>query len=326
MKSIDQYWYQPSLISLLLLPLSWLFCLLVFLRRGLFKRGLLKSTTLPVPVIVVGNISVGGTGKTPLVVSVVQHLQSQGYKPGIVSRGYGGRATNWPQSVQADSDPQQVGDEPVLLARRAQCPVFVSPQRVQAAQALLEQYDCDVIISDDGLQHYALRRDIEIVVVDGVRRFGNSRCLPAGPLREPVSRLSRVDFIIANGAAANGEYSMQLQMQDAVNLLQPQKSAAVEDFSNQKVHAVAAIGNPQRFFKQLKNQHIDLIEHAFPDHFAFSAEDLDFRDDLPVLMTEKDAVKCQGFATSQLWCVPVVAKIENNFLNKLIQQLRLIDG
>ncbi|WP_455205802.1 tetraacyldisaccharide 4'-kinase [Kaarinaea lacus] len=326
MKSIDQYWYQPSLISLLLLPLSWLFCLLVFLRRGLFKLGLLKSYALPVPVIVVGNISVGGTGKTPLVVSVVQHLKSQGYKPGIVSRGYGGRATSWPQSVQADSDPQQVGDEPVLLARRAQCPVVVSPQRVQAAHALLEQYDCDVIISDDGLQHYALRRDIEIVVVDGERRFGNSRCLPAGPLREPVSRLSRVDFIVANGAAVNGEFSMQLLMQDAVNLLKPQQSAAVDDFSSQKVHAVAAIGNPQRFFKQLKNQHIDLIEHAFADHFAFSAEDLDFQDDLPVLMTEKDAVKCQGFANSLHWCVPVVAKIENNFLNKLIQQLRLIDG
>ena len=201
---LEKRWYSTS-TPLLLLPFEWLFRLLVLLRRLAFRLGLKPSYALPVPVIVVGNISVGGTGKTPLVVWLVSLLRKAGYHPGIVSRGYGGKAERWPQQVRPDSDPQTVGDEPVMLAQRCACPIVAAPDRVAAAKLLLKHTKCDLIITDDGLQHYRLKRDIEIVVVDGERRFGNGHCLPAGPLREPQSRLAEVDFVIANGLAGRGD-------------------------------------------------------------------------------------------------------------------------
>lgn len=314
MKRLDYYWYNSSPVSLILLPLSWLFCAIAIARRWLYALDVLTSHKLPVPVIVVGNISVGGTGKTPLVTWLVAHLKAQGYQPGIVSRGYGGKANHWPQQVRPDSDPRMVGDEAILLSRRCDCPMSVGPDRVAAAKALLEYTDCDIIVSDDGMQHYALGRDIEIAVVDGVRRFGNGHCLPAGPLREPQSRLQSVDLVITNGIAGVREYSMKLEPDSLWNLASPQEHRPLSAFRGITVHAVAGIGHPQRFFDQLTDSGLTVMEHPFPDHHPFSREDIQFDDELPVLMTEKDAVKCLDFAQPRHWCVPVQARIDERFV------------
>lgn len=309
MNGLESHWYRTTPLTLLLLPLSWLFCAVALARRWAYRSGLLKTVRFPVPVIVVGNISVGGTGKTPLVVWLVALLRKAGYHPGIISRGYGGGADHWPQPVQADSDPTQVGDEAVLLARRCRCPMTVGPDRPAAARALLEYADCDIIISDDGLQHYRLGRDVEIAVVDGVRRFGNGHCLPAGPLREPVRRLRSVDMVIANGHAGSREYAMKLQPASLHNLLHSEKTRPLQQFADQRVHAIAGIGNPARFFELLTRHGLGVIEHPFVDHHPFRSEDLDFDDELPVLMTEKDAVKCQTFAKAHHWYLPVDAQL-----------------
>jgi tetraacyldisaccharide 4'-kinase len=313
-KRLDYYWYNSSPLSLFLLPLSWFFCTIAVLRRWAYNLGLLKVHRLPVPVVIVGNISVGGTGKTPLVTWLVAYLKQQGYRPGIVSRGYGGGANHWPQQVRPDSDPRMVGDEAILLARRCACPMSVGPDRVAAATALLEYTDCDIIVSDDGMQHYALGRDVEIAVVDGVRRFGNGHCLPAGPLREPQSRLQTVDMVITNGVAGVREYSMKLEPDMLWNLSSSREHKTLSAFRGKTVHAVAGIGNPQRFFAQLGESGIHVIEHPFPDHHHFNAADIQFNDELPVLMTEKDAVKCLDFAQERHWCVPVQAQIDDRFV------------
>jgi tetraacyldisaccharide 4'-kinase len=202
----------------------------------------------------------------------------------------------------------------------------VGPDRPQAAQALLEAHACDVIISDDGLQHYALHRDIEVVVIDGSRRFGNRRCLPAGPLREPAQRILEADYVVCNGGASNDEIKMVLHMQAARNLKQPQNCKPLNEFGNHPVHAVAGIGNPSRFFNQLRHLGLSVIEHPFTDHHVYTADELCFNDDLPVLMTEKDAVKCRKFAKERYWYVPVTAETNNNFLQNLTEQLRKTDG
>lgn len=310
MRGLESHWYRKTLLTLLLLPLSWLFCAVAQARRGAYRIGWLKTQRLPVPVIIVGNISVGGTGKTPMVAWLVALLREQGYRPGIISRGYGGRATHWPQQVRADSDPQMVGDEAVLLARRCACPMAVGPDRPAVARALLEYSDCDIIISDDGMQHYRLARDVEIAVVDGVRRFGNGHCLPAGPLREPLRRLRTVDMVIANGTPGPREYAMTLQPGSLRNLQQPGLTRPLQKFTGQRVHAVAGIGHPRRFFALLRRHGLDVIEHPFADHHPFIADDLHFDDALPVLMTEKDAVKCQAFAAAHHWYLPVDAELD----------------
>lgn len=342
MKRLDYYWYHPGAITWVLLPLSGLFCLLSGLRRILYRLSILKHHKLPVPVIVVGNITVGGTGKTPFVILLTKHLKQQGYRPGIISRGYGGHAFDnaatdkdatdkdaTPRltlAVTASSDPRQVGDEPVLVAQRCDCPVRISPNRVAAAQALLTETDCNVIISDDGLQHYALERDLEIVVIDNQRRFGNRHCLPAGPLREPVSRLKSVDYVVGNGGAQAGETRMQLTMSGVTAVNDPLKQRHLSDFNNQTVHAIAGIGNPRRFFSQLNESNIDTVNHAFADHHDFNAADIIFDDDLPVLMTEKDAVKCRAFAGPQHWFVPVTAECDGAMLNSICDRLKEIHG
>lgn len=311
-------WYSPSPLLLLLLPLAWIFRALVAVRRFAYTAGLLPSHRLPVPVIVVGNITVGGSGKTPLVIWMVEHLRARGYRPGIVSRGYGGQARSWPQQVRPDSDPAMVGDEAVLLARRCHCPMAVGPDRVAAARALLEFHDVDIIVSDDGLQHYALRRDIEIAVIDGVRRFGSGYCLPAGPLREPPARLKSVDLVVANGIGGRMEYSMRLRPGDAWRLDDPVQQRELSAFARTRVHAVAGIGHPERFFSTLTGLGIQVMPHAFPDHHAFRAEDLHFASDgNPVLMTEKDAVKCQALRGLHAWVVPVRAELDERFSPQL---------
>ncbi len=269
----------------------------------------------------VGNITVGGTGKTPLVIWIVEWLKQKGYRPGVISRGYGATAACWPQIVDCDSDPSMVGDEPLLIFQRTACLVVVDPIRIRAARALLACSDCDIIVSDDGLQHYALERDIEVVVVDGERRFGNGYCLPAGPLREPVQRLKQVDLIVCNGTGRIDELSMQFVGEVAVNL-DDQSQRPLESFSRQRLHALVGIGNPQRFLDYLDRFDLYFDSRVFPDHYHYRPDDILFQDDAPVLMTEKDAVKCRAFADERHWYVPVTARLDDRFGDRLLNLLQ----
>jgi tetraacyldisaccharide 4'-kinase len=342
---LQNFWYSHDGISRiasgLLWPLSLLFRATVMLRRRAYRKGWLASFRIPVVVIVVGNIVVGGSGKTPLIVGLVQLLRAAGYRPGIVSRGYGAQPGYWPRHVYSDSDARQSGDEPLLLARRCRCPVVIAPDRVLAARTLLDDYDCDIVLSDDGLQHYRLRRTMEIAVIDARRGFGNGFCLPAGPLREPVSRLASVDFIIYNGihndicniadqrhapgadhiARAN-TYTMRLRADHAVNLGNSERHRPLTSFSGEQVHAVAAIADPHRFFVMLRQSGIEVVPHAFADHHRFVENDLRFGDEKAVLMTEKDAVKCSRFADDRYWYVPLQTQLEPELERQLLDRLR----
>jgi len=324
MKRLDYYWYTRSPWLVLLTPLSLVFRLIVSLRRLAYKSGLRRSNRVSLPVIIVGNITVGGTGKTPLVAWLAKYLQGKGYKPGIISRGYGGYADSWPQQVRPDSDPAVVGDEAVLLAAMTHCPMAVAPDRVAAANALIKHSDCDVILSDDGLQHYALQRDIEIAVIDGVRRFGTGFLIPAGPLREPVGRLQEVDLVVINGLGRGQEHLMRMVQGDVHNLLDPDQVRALTDFSSQTVHAVAGIGHPERFFQSLQQAGLLLEPHSFPDHYQYQPGDIRFGDDRPVIMTEKDAVKCRHFAAENDWYIPVKARMTDKFCASLDELLARI--
>ncbi|MCQ8128287.1 tetraacyldisaccharide 4'-kinase [Methylomonas rivi] len=319
----EDAWYKEMYISAWFMPLSMFYVDAVRLRRFLYRTGLKKSVRLPVPVIIVGNLTVGGTGKTPLVIWLVQLLKQQGYKPGVISRGYAGDENQQPLSVTADSDPRQVGDEALLLARRCDCPVAVCADRPAAARHLLAENACDVIISDDGLQHYALQRDIEIVVIDGQRRFGNGYCLPVGPLREPPERVNSVDLVVVNTPKEllEGEIAMQCKG-DSLRNLQSGERQPLAAFAGKACHAVAGIGNPQRFFDQLAAAGLNCQTHAFPDHHAFAAADLQFNDAKPVVMTEKDAVKCADFAQPQYWYLPIDAVLPEAFAEQLLTLLK----
>ncbi len=317
--TIERLWYRPyPLVAFILKPFSWLFRFIVFIRRGLYQLGFKKSIRFPVPVIIVGNLTVGGTGKTPLVIWLADSLKKQGYRPGIVSRGFQGQLKEWPKSVSPESDPREVGDEPVLLASRTACPVVVDPDRVSATGYLLTHYDCNVIISDDGLQHYALSRDIEIAVVDGLRYFGNQCCLPAGPLREPISRLNQVDFVVCHGAQQPGWFSMQLMPNEIYNVANPLQRLSLEACQQRRWQAIAAIGHPERFFLQLKHLGFEIDSHCYPDHHVFSKDDIEFGINNWVMMTEKDAVKCRSFADHRHWCLPVTAQLTESFLEALL--------
>jgi tetraacyldisaccharide 4'-kinase len=313
MNCLESSWYRRSPWLIVLIPASLLYCGLSRLRRLLYRTGLLARHRLPVPVVIVGNLTAGGTGKTPLVTWLVEFLNASGYRPGVIARGYKGRAHRWPQPVGADSDPLNVGDEAVLLAGRCGCPVVVGPDRVAAARALLEQGECDLIVADDGLQHYALDRDIEIVVIDGARRFGNGFCLPAGPLRESTGRLTEVDLVVANGEGNPGEYPMTMRAERAISLDPDIAPLELAGFGRQSVHAVAGMGNPGRFFTCLRQAGMRLEEHVFPDHHDYVAADLDFGDDRPVVMTEKDAVKCRNFGLRNSWYIPVTIEMSAEF-------------
>lgn len=315
-------WYRPSLVSLLLRPVSWLYRLIISLRRQAYRNGLFEQLPLPVPVIVVGNISVGGSGKTPFVIWLAQYLQNQGWHPGIISRGYGGKADHYPCSVHLDSLAAEVGDEPLLIHQRTQCPVVVAPDRVAAGQQLLAENSCNVIITDDGLQHYRLQRDMEIVIIDAKRGLGNQLCLPAGPLREPLSRLETVDFTIFHGESDSQRLTMQLQLQQAVQLKNNNHQKSLTEFAETPVYAFAGIGHPQRFFDQLQQLGLTIIPHAFADHHAYTEADFQFAEAYPILMTEKDAVKCQGFATENMWYVPAEAKLSPSLGPAIDQKLR----
>ena len=326
LKPLDHYWYSTNLISLLLLPLSGLFCLLSRLRVMLYRLGILKSFKAPVPVIIVGNISVGGTGKTPLIIELVKQLKAKGFKPGVISRGYGGKAGSWPQKVTQTTTAELVGDEPQLIFDQTACPVVVGPDRRKTVTRLLNEFACDIVLSDDGMQHYALQRDIEIAVVDAQREFGNGFCLPSGPLRETVSRLQQVDLVILNGGTED-QYAFSMQADNCLSAgseTSSHEALSLSDFAGKTVHAIAGIGNPERFFSMLKQHDIDVIPHAFADHYNYQQADLLFNDQNPVLMTEKDAVKCKAYTLANHWSVPVTIKltpVAQEKINQLIDSL-----
>ncbi|MGQ0587334.1 MAG: tetraacyldisaccharide 4'-kinase [Gammaproteobacteria bacterium] len=309
---LTRRWYGPAPAPWYLRPLSWLFGLVARIRRAR-QQSSAKRARLPVPVIVVGNIAVGGTGKTPFVIWLVERLRQWGWRPGVISRGYGGGSKQWPQRVDPGSDPGMVGDEPVLVAARTRCPVVVGPDRLAAGALLLAGGDVDIVVSDDGLQHYRLWRDLEIAVVDATRGLGNGRLLPAGPLREKPARLGEVALVIVNGPGwttpAGRQVTMRLTAREA-QALDGGERKPIAVFGGTTVHAVAGIGNPARFFAMLTQQNIGLVLHPFPDHHPFARADLEFGDSVPVLMTEKDAVKCRHFGMPDQWVVPVEALIE----------------
>jgi len=316
--TLESAWYGKGRAPWWSAPLAALYGGVSCLRAAFYRHGWLRSERLPVPVVVIGNLSVGGTGKTPLTIAVVEALRRRGHHPGVVSRGYGGSETG-PVLLDETPDPALVGDEPCLI-HAAGVPVAVGRDRPAAARLLLAS-GCDVLVADDGLQHYALARDVEICVIDGVRRFGNGRLLPAGPLREPLRRLATVDLKVCNGGAAEaGEYPMQLAGGEVVALRDGQ-CRALAAFAGQRVHAVAAIGNPQRFFDSLRQAGIEVIAHAFADHHAFAPGELDFGDGLPLLMTDKDAVKCRNFARPDWWRVPVQAVLPEAFFDALAERV-----
>lgn len=318
------FWYRQRLTfaAWLLLPFSALFWIISTLRRFCYQKKILRSYRFPVPVIVVGNITVGGTGKTPLVIWLATFLTSRGFRPGIVSRGYGGQSQRTPCVVTPASHPEEVGDEAVLLALRSNVPVVVCVDRAAAVQALIADNHCDIVITDDGLQHYRLERDIEIAVVDAERGLGNRCLLPAGPLRETPSRLKEVDRVIYQGDGLPHRVSMQLFGQTLVALSDNSMRKPLSDFKGMTVHAVAGIGHPARFFAVLRHAGIFVIEHAFADHHRYRAKDFNFNDALPIIMTEKDAVKCLAFADKRFWHLPVDAVIDERFGVELLATLQ----
>jgi tetraacyldisaccharide 4'-kinase len=323
-------WYAPraSLLVMALAPASLAFAALVRLRRMLYRRGILRSARLRVPVIVVGNISVGGSGKTPLVAEIAGALSQRGFHPGIVSRGYGRTVvSDAPLAVAPDDDPRRVGDEPLLLARGGY-PVVVARDRIAAARALLANNPrCDVIIADDGLQHYRLARDIEIAVVDATRPLVRNWPLPAGPLREPPSRLADVDAVVTlvtdSGAPPRrGSFAMTLEGARFARVDDPLTTVPPSAFKGEVVHALAGIGNPARFFAQLAAMGIDAVTHPLPDHHRYTGAELAIADATAIVMTEKDAVKCEPFADARCWYLPVRARIDDALVTLIEGRLR----
>ena len=273
--------------------------------------------------VVIGNITVGGTGKTPLLIGIAKYLQSQGYSPAVVSRGYGGKNQTTPVFVKPDDAASSVGDEPLLIAKKTNLPVVVCRIRHLAVSAICRRGGVDVILSDDGLQHYQMHRDIEVVCVDGERKFGNGMCLPAGPLREPLSRLQSVDFVISKSMNDIAGDSFELVGQLLVSLRSPETTKELNAFANRRVHAVAGIANPGGFFDLLRSHNLVPTEHAFSDHHAFVESDFEFGETLPVIITEKDAVKCAGFGLDNAWYLPVEIKFHSNFPDRLESALKL---
>ena len=312
------WWHDGQRVPLHARLLAMLYGGGVRLRRGLYRRGWLRTQRVAAPVIVVGNFTAGGSGKTPLVIALVKHLHEAGWNPGVASRGYGRSDPGTPRWVEAGSDPRSHGDEAVLIARRSGARVRVDADRVAAAQALVDA-GCDVVVCDDGLQHLRLHRDIGIEVIDGARRYGNGRLLPAGPLREPPDQADPPDFRVVNhGAVAEwpqatlGEWPLRQAFGHPFPL-HGARARPFATFAGRRVHGVAGIGHPERFFDLLRAQGLGVVPHPFPDHHDYRAEDLRFNSELPIFMTEKDAVKCAAFAPEDSWCVPIEARLPDAF-------------
>lgn len=323
-------WYQGRWWLTLLLPLSGLFSFIARLRKQKLQQA---AQPYRVPVIVVGNISLGGTGKTPLLISLINAMRQRGFRPGVVSRGYGGKAASYPYIVSAGSDPAHSGDEPLLIALETDCPVVVDPDRDQAVKCLLENFDCDLVLSDDGLQHYGLHRDFEICVVDGQRGLGNGYCLPAGPLREPPLRLAEVDWVVINGEleaalpnsiAADNRYVMRVEPSEW-RQLHTQSRLPAKDLPAEfvkPINAMSGIGNPSRFFNTLLAMGIKAEQHVFPDHHAYNEDELAFAEQGTLLMTTKDAVKCREFVRPNWWSLSVTAQLPDAFYDRIAESVR----
>ncbi len=309
-----------GIFNFLLLPLSLVFFIVSRIHFWLYKSSILKVNQSKVPVIVVGNITAGGTGKTPIVISIVNYFESKNKKVGVVSRGYGGNYSQESMEVMSSSSPIECGDEPLLIKQQTKAAVVVSKKRSKAVDFLNHKYSLDVIISDDGLQHYSMGRDIEIVVIDGTTRLGNGLFLPSGPLRDSKNRLNSVDFIINNGSSLDGEISSQLEGRSFINLMTNEKKD-LDFFKGKKCNAVAGIGKPNNFFSILESYGVKVISKSFPDHYQFVEKDLTFANEYPIIMTSKDCVKCSPFASDEMWYLDVNAKIESNFYVQLESKL-----
>ncbi|MFD2641064.1 tetraacyldisaccharide 4'-kinase [Pseudomonas japonica] len=316
-------WYKGHPLLALLSPLEALYRKVVRGKRERFLAGEGNIYHAPVPVLVVGNITVGGTGKTPLILFLIEHCRQRGLRVGVVSRGYGATPPQLPWRVRAEQSAEHAGDEPLLIVQRSGVPLMIDPDRSQAVRALLDAEPLDLILCDDGLQHYRLARDLELVLIDAARGLGNRRCLPAGPLREPVERLREVDALLYNGAAADRDdgFAFSLKPTALVNLRSGERRPLDHFPVGQALHAVAGIGNPQRFFNTLRGLDWKPVEHPFADHAVFSAEALGFSPALPLVMTEKDAVKCRGFAAEDWWYLAVDAQPSPAFVRWLDEQL-----
>lgn len=305
-----QAWYQGHPALGLLRPLEALYRRVALRKRADYLEGRRQAYRAPVPVVVVGNVTVGGTGKTPMILWLIEHCRARGLKVGVVSRGYGAKPPSLPWRVRAEQNAAQAGDEPLMIVQRCGVPLVIDPDRPAAVRALLAEEPVDLILCDDGLQHYRLARDLELVLIDAARGLGNRRCLPAGPLREPAERLESVDAVLYNGASSDpaGAFSFVLRPSALVNLRSGERGDLTHFPPGQQVHALAGIGNPRRFFATLEALHWRPVPHAFPDHAAYSAEQLQFSPPLPLLMTEKDAVKCRAFAAADWWYLAVDAQ------------------
>ncbi|WP_369308185.1 tetraacyldisaccharide 4'-kinase [Providencia rettgeri] len=320
---IERIWSGKSWLYILLLPLSFLYGLIAIIRRAAYKVGLKRSWKSPIPVVVVGNLTAGGNGKTPVVIWLLESLAKQGYRVGVVSRGYGGKAHSYPLVLDEKTTATAAGDEPVLIYHRTKAPVAVAPKRSEAVQALLALHELDVIITDDGLQHYALQRDYEIVVIDGQRRFGNGWWLPAGPMRERASRLKSVNALIVNGGQPEGrEVLMTLEGDTAVNIVTSKEQPVTQLPS---VIAMAGIGHPPRFFASLETKGVNLVStYAFADHQDYQQHQLSalVKSNQSLLMTEKDAVKCRLFAQPNWWFLPVKAQLAHTGEQKILSEIK----
>ncbi|KAA0875340.1 tetraacyldisaccharide 4'-kinase [Nitrincola tapanii] len=327
MSGIESAWYQKSTWLKCLRPLSSLYQSIVVRRRRTWLAHPERRWQAPVPVVLVGNITLGGTGKTPVVLALIDFLRQQGWRPGVISRGYKAKPPHFPFRVQPDSRPEASGDEPLLIVQTTQVPLVIDPDRPAAARHLLAEAEVDILISDDGMQHYALDRDIEIAVIDGQRGLGNARCLPEGPLREPAERLKSVDFCLINGVSADpwpGSFTLQLKPSAFYHL---QTGARVElahwcqHYGRGPLLALAGIGNPERFFQTLKALGLAFQTRIFADHHPFQADDLQREKEMTLVMTAKDAIKCREFADPNVWYLAVEAELPDEFLSALNARL-----
>jgi tetraacyldisaccharide 4'-kinase len=326
-----QYYEKPSWI-LLLLPISFIYFLIISLRSWAYKVGILKVIKMDIPVVVIGNITMGGTGKTPLVIWLLEKLIKLGMKPGLICRGYNSKA-NSPQEVFTISEVSNVGDESLMVKLRLDIPVFVGKNKAKVGKRLLKSYpNVNILISDDGLQHLQLSRDFEIVVVDGVRRFGNEHLIPAGPLREKISRVGKVDALVINGSTKKSlsesrvvsQYEMACHGNILINSLYSDRISDLSTIRYEKeIIAVTAIGNPERFFEKLTNKGLKFQKKIFNDHHLFNEWDFKDYDDMTIIMTEKDAVKCRSFVKENFWFLPIDAVVDEKLFKKLIKKLRI---
>jgi len=319
---LESIWYGKSAWRYALSPLSLLYCLVFRVQKWTATKVRESAASAAVPVIVVGNITLGGTGKTPLTIALIQVLKTMGYRPGVISRGYGGKPPYLPYPVNASDDPGNCGDEPLLISKESGTPVVVDPDRCRALNYLLQQYDCNIVVSDDGLQHHRLPRDLEIIVIDGKRRLGNGWCLPAGPLREAPSRLASVDYVISNGVKIPETDNVMTLKPLVFQAVDGEKTLALNAFNGQAVNAIAGIGNPRRFFDTLRTLGIKAKTREFADHHHYQASDFNFDDQLPLLMTSKDAIKCTGLGLANAWYLRIEAELEESLLQEFKNNIK----